>query len=42
MRSTPRRIARHLVVYVGTAFRILVLGRPDDPDLSRRAGLSWR
>ncbi|MFF4381170.1 hypothetical protein [Kitasatospora sp. NPDC001547] len=39
MRSTPRRIARLLVVYAGAAFQVLVLGSPDDPDgpgLSRR------
>ncbi|MFE4359686.1 hypothetical protein [Kitasatospora sp. NPDC056800] len=31
MRSTPRRIARLLVVYGGAAFQVLVLGRQDGP-----------
>ncbi|MFH8384752.1 hypothetical protein ACH4E7_28065 [Kitasatospora sp. NPDC018058] len=42
MRTTPRRIARLLAVYAGTAFRILVLGRSDDPDLARGAGVTRR
>ncbi|MFF2073744.1 hypothetical protein ACFVXG_03195 [Kitasatospora sp. NPDC058162] len=42
MHSTPRRIARLLAVYVGAALQILVLGAPDDPELSRRAGLTRR
>ncbi|MER7584490.1 hypothetical protein [Kitasatospora sp. NPDC097691] len=42
MPDTARRIARRLAVYAGTALRILVLGRPDDPDLVRRAGLTPR
>ncbi|MFD9690060.1 hypothetical protein ACFWXO_30375 [Kitasatospora sp. NPDC059088] len=40
MPSKPRRIARLLVVYVGAALQILVLGAPEDPDLSREAGLA--
>ncbi|MFI6448904.1 hypothetical protein [Kitasatospora sp. NPDC050543] len=42
MHSTSRRIVRLLAVYVGTALRILVLGGPDDPDLSREAGVTRR
>ncbi|MFD5466561.1 hypothetical protein ACFWIQ_27580 [Kitasatospora sp. NPDC127059] len=37
-----RRIARLLAVYTGAALRILVLGTPDDPDLTRKAGLVRR
>ncbi|MFJ8476961.1 hypothetical protein [Kitasatospora sp. NPDC094011] len=37
-----RRIVRLLAVYTGAALQILVLGTPDDPHLTRRAGLVRR
>ncbi|MFF0413148.1 hypothetical protein ACFYUY_22235 [Kitasatospora sp. NPDC004745] len=42
MHTATRSLARLLVVYVGTAFRVLFLGGPDDPELSREAGVTRR
>ncbi|MFJ9843234.1 hypothetical protein ACIRYZ_22710 [Kitasatospora sp. NPDC101155] len=35
MRSTPRRIARLLAVYIGAACQVLLLGDPDGPGPGR-------